>query len=425
MKILHTSDWHLGKKLFKVSRLPEQRYFLTWLEETLVSREIDLLVISGDIFDTPHPPHDALEVYYNFLARLGELNIPAIIVAGNHDSGRFLQAPHAFLRAKGIQVAGRFPEAIEFNVHDHVFTLKEKSRLWHFHLLPFFRSHEVLEYVQKRELISATEFPRLMLEMPEQLIETGIVDALKRCIESETQEDGYEVKRALVAHHLFGGFSLTGSEQSVTISGLDGLPTNMWGLPYDDLLLGHIHKTQVLREQKPRAIYPGSPICFRFNEKREKKVSLLVWDDEGQRQEFLSVPEFRPVLSVQLKHEKFAKELPQILAREKSSTELSGLLEVRLQVTGAPVGLADQVREILNNDQHNWELLSLQIEGASRALSDESKEQAHALANLSGGSGNLEELFKLFYKKRYPTQDNVPATLLEDFKSLVQGLERE
>src|SRR5690606_34817931 len=121
-----------------------------------------------------------------------------------------------------------------------------------------------------------------------------------------------------VAHHLFGGFRLAGSEQSVSIPGLDGLPTGMWGLPYDDLMLGHIHQTQNLRETKPRAIYPGSPIRFRFNEKRDKKVSLLTWDDQGERKEYIEVPEFRPAVSVSLTHENFKDKLTKALDNEKN-----------------------------------------------------------------------------------------------------------
>src|SRR5690606_21880296 len=234
MKVLHTSDWHLGKKLFKVSHLPEQRQFLLWLEDLIKEQDIDALVMAGDVFDTPHPPHDALEVYYEFLDRIGKLEKQACIIAGNHDSGRLLQAPQAFLGARGIHVVGRFPNGADFKIDDHLFTLSEGKRRWHLHLLPFFRSHEALEYVHNRELISKEEFPRLMLEMPEQLIETGVVDALNRLIEAEDNDGDVEVRRALVAHHLFGGFRLAGSEQSVSISGLDGLPTGMWGLPYDD-----------------------------------------------------------------------------------------------------------------------------------------------------------------------------------------------
>ncbi len=422
MKILHTSDWHLGKKLFKVSRLPEQRQFLSWLTDLIQTQNIDALVMAGDVFDTPQPPHEALEAYYEFLDQMGKLEKQVFVIAGNHDSGRFLHAPHAFLQARGIHVCGRFPEANNFKAQDHVFTLSEGQRRWHLHLLPFFRSHEVLEYVHARQLISAEEFPRVLLEMPQQLIETGIVDVLNRFMASEQDEGEFETRRALVAHHLFGGFSLSGSEQSVTISGLDGLPTSLWGIAYDDLFLGHIHQTQNLRATKPRAIYPGSPIRFRFNEKREKKVSLLTWDDHGERQEFLKVPEFRPVISVALTHDNFAQKLTQELAQESFEGEHSGLLEVRLKVSGAPVGVADQIREVLQSTPNKWELLSLQIEGVSGTLENTEKDRAHAMTDFAGGGGNLEELFCLFYKKRFPDAVDVPPTLLEDFKTLVQDL---
>ncbi len=240
----------------------------------------------------------------------------------------------------------------------------------------------------------------------------------------ENKDEKLEHKRILMSHHLFGGFRLAGSEQSVTISGLDGLPSSMWGLPYDDLVLGHIHQTQMLRETEPRAIYPGSPLRFRFNEKREKKVSIISWDDNGYRQEYMPIPEFRPVISVKLTQEQFKDELKQALEKETSHPELAGLLEVKLTVQGAPVGMADQIRECLTTIKSKWELLSLQIEGSSKALDSEDKKRAHVISNFSGGAENMEELFKLFYKKRYPDNEKVPETLLEDFKALVQELDK-
>tara|TARA_R100000656_G_scaffold42729_1_gene35297 strand:- start:845 stop:2113 length:1269 start_codon:yes stop_codon:yes gene_type:complete len=421
VRILHTSDWHLGKKLFKVSRLEEQSLFLNWLENILVDQHIDALIMAGDVFDTPHPPHDALELYYSFLSRISKLGKSIFIIAGNHDSGRFLQAPQSFLKLQGVHVVGRFPNGVDFKPSDHVFTLSNEGKNWHIHLLPFFRSHEVLEYVQNQKLISPEEFPRVMLENPEQLIEAGIVDVLQKFIESEPA--GEQKQRILVAHHLFGGFRLAGSEQSVSISGLDGLPTGLWGLPYHDLALGHIHQKQELRKTEPRAIYPGSPIRFRFNEARDKRVSLLDWSDAKIEQSFIDIPEFRPVISVKLEGEFFAKELISILNEQKSSFGLPGLLEVKLKVAGASSGIADQVREALKSSEHPWELLSLQLEGASQELKGEDKERAHVISNFNSGAANIEELFNLYYKKKYP-QEKATTQLIEDFKLLIEEIDK-
>ena len=377
--------------------------------------------MAGDVFDTPHPPHDALEVYYNFLERMGAIGKKVFVIAGNHDSGRFLQAPHSFLKSKGINVVGRFPENNKFNSSDYVFNLEKDNKLWSIHLLPFFRSHEVLDYVQKSELISSDEFPRMVLEKPEQLIELGIVDVLKSFIESEPKKD--ISSRILVSHHLFGGFSLAGSEQSVSISGLDGLPTSLWGLPYQDLALGHIHQTQRLREQNPRAIYPGSPIRFRFNEKREKKVSILSWSEETPNQEYLEIPEFRPVISINVTQENIKETLIKELSDIKVPNDLSGLLEIKLKASGAIAGLADDIRLMLNELETQWELLSLHIEGQNSKLDDKDKAHAHLITNFSGEQTNMEELFRLFYKKRFPDKSTPPEQLIKDFKSLILELE--
>tara|TARA_R110000868_G_scaffold248282_4_gene504664 strand:+ start:4267 stop:5541 length:1275 start_codon:yes stop_codon:yes gene_type:complete len=422
LKILHTSDWHLGKKLFKVSRLEEQQLFLSWLENILIEQEIDALIMAGDVFDTPHPPHDALEVYYSFLSRISQLGKSIFIIAGNHDSGRFLQAPQSFLKLQGVHVIGRFPNALDFRPEQHVFTLKAKGKNWNIHLLPFFRSHEVLEYVQNRKLVSEEEFPRVMLENPEQLIEAGIVDVLQRFIESEPKTESEHEQRLLVAHHLFGGFRLAGSEQSVSISGLDGLPTGLWGLPYHDLALGHIHQKQELRKTNPRAIYPGSPIRFRFNEARDKKISILDWSGDEIAQSFIEIPEFRPVISVQLSGEEFAKDLVKVLDKEESNFNLTGLLEVKIKMTGASSGMADQVREALKKTKLQWELLSLQLENSSQELKAEDKERAHVISNFNSGAANMEELFNLYYKKKFPSEKPTQQ-LVEDFKSLIEEID--
>lgn len=388
----------------------------------MLDQNIDALVMAGDVFDTPHPPHDALELYYEFLEKMDHHTKKVFIIAGNHDSGRFLQAPNFFLKNKNIHVVGRFPQDKEFTPSDYVFKIEDGQNLWFIHLLPFFRSHEVLEYVQRSKLISETEFPRMVLEKPEQLIELGIVDVMKRMIDSEHSKANDISKRMLVSHHLFGGFRLAGSEQSVSISGLDGLPTSLWGLPYHDLALGHIHQTQRLREESPRAIYPGSPLRFRFNEKREKKISILEWIKNDITQSFIEIPEFRPVISIQMNQEDLRTNLASELLKHQQNYELAGLLEIKIKATGAVSGLADEIREILNQLEKPWELLSLQIEGQAGRLSNSEKEHAHLITNIGSGSKNLEELFKLYYKKKYPTQKVPSDQLLEDFKSLIEEL---
>ena len=116
-KILHTSDWHLGKKLFKRSRIEEQRLFLNWLFETVKSQEIDFLVIAGDIFDTPTPPNEALELYFDFLEIVSkETEAHIIIISGNHDSANFIQAPSKILAKHNIHIKTKLDTNLDNNV---------------------------------------------------------------------------------------------------------------------------------------------------------------------------------------------------------------------------------------------------------------------------------------------------------------------
>ena len=105
MKILHTADWHIGQRLHERSRLDEHKQFLDWLLNTIEERKVELLLVSGDIFDTSLPSAEATNLYYRFLYRLfNETAAYAVITAGNHDSARHLEAPREFLKMGRIHV---------------------------------------------------------------------------------------------------------------------------------------------------------------------------------------------------------------------------------------------------------------------------------------------------------------------------------
>jgi exonuclease SbcD len=113
MRILHTSDWHLGVEAYQHTRHEEQRRFLSWLLTTIAARSVDVLVVAGDVFDTTNPPAEALQLYYAFLAQLAGLrgqNGPctAVVVGGNHDSPSRLDAPRDILSVLQTHVVGGY-----------------------------------------------------------------------------------------------------------------------------------------------------------------------------------------------------------------------------------------------------------------------------------------------------------------------------
>jgi exonuclease SbcD len=107
MKILHTSDWHIGRTLYGRKRYEEFEAFLTWLAETIQQNEIYALLVAGDVFDTSAPSNRAQELYYRFLCRVAASSCRHIVVvAGNHDSPSFLNAPNELLKALDVHVVG-------------------------------------------------------------------------------------------------------------------------------------------------------------------------------------------------------------------------------------------------------------------------------------------------------------------------------
>jgi exonuclease SbcD len=107
MKILHTSDWHLGQSLFNHKRYEECAAFLSWLGDLIEGEDIQALLVAGDIFDNSAPSHRAQELYYRFLCRIAQSSCRhVVIIAGNHDSPSFLNAPREVLRFLNVHVIG-------------------------------------------------------------------------------------------------------------------------------------------------------------------------------------------------------------------------------------------------------------------------------------------------------------------------------
>ena len=114
MNILHTSDWHIGRSLFSQKRYDEFASFLDWLREAIESQHIDILLVSGDVFDTSTPSNRAQQLYYEFLYEVSKSCCrTVVIIGGNHDSPSFLQAPSALLNVLNVKVIGSKRETPE------------------------------------------------------------------------------------------------------------------------------------------------------------------------------------------------------------------------------------------------------------------------------------------------------------------------
>ncbi len=268
MKILHTSDWHLGHKLYGRHRYQEFSLFLDWLATVIEEQEIEALLVAGDIFDSQTPSNHVLEIYYRFLSRISLSPCRHVILTGgNHDSPTLLNAPKNLLRFLDIYIIGRVPE----NIEDEILLLTDKDNEPELMVL-------AVPYLRDRDIRSAEagESPH----DKEKKLLSGIQDHYSKLYElAQKRQESLETPIPLVAMgHLFcqGGTTMEGDGirelyvGSLVHVGLDTFPAEI-----DYLALGHLHLPQKVGKQVTRR-YSGAPLAMSFQEAGKQKCVLVV-----------------------------------------------------------------------------------------------------------------------------------------------------
>lgn len=388
LKLLHTSDWHLGKKLFKLERLPEQALFLRWLLNTVQSQGIHHLLVAGDIFDVPQPPHKALRLFYDFIAEFTATTTAHVwIIGGNHDSGALLEAPLALIDEERVHIWGRMRETPSEHWAKMFFPQGKKHV--DLCLLPYFRQHDLMPW---REFHAGEN------------AEAMVQDFLSRAPQSN-QSAG----RLLLAHHLFGMFEAAGSEQALALSGLESVPLD-WLRAFNYAALGHIHKPQILRHQNPTVWYSGSPIPLRFSETAPKQVNLLHWNEDSTFAcEPLKLPTWRPLHTLETNEADWVKDIESL----PLASDLPPALEIHLRLAAPVPGLLENIRA--TSEARGLEVLGII---PSFIASEETQEEGRDWTTLLQLSPM--ELFEDFYHSKFPQAGAVPEELKRDISDLLQ-----
>lgn len=264
MRVIHTSDWHLGVSTGPVSRLPDHALFLDWLLGRITEEEADALVIAGDVFDTMQPSGEALELYYGFLARASAQGVRSIVVVGgNHDNARKLHAPREVLSAIRVHVVGGIRAA-------------EES--WESCLVPLLdREGEVgavvlaVPYVHEFRLgIRTTAFERGEVQ---RRFEERFTH-LYRTLTDLAEERWPGVPLMATGHLTIGAASPDDYPQEIHQVGLiDGLSASIFDSRLQYVALGHLHRCFPVTD---RIWYSGSPIPMSLPEARSDRRVLSV-----------------------------------------------------------------------------------------------------------------------------------------------------
>ena len=256
MKILHTSDLHIGKYIGTYDLKEDTEYVLNQVVDTAIKERVEVVLISGDIFDRPNPSEEAIKMYVSFLKALLDKNIKVIAISGNHDSGIRLSAYKDIL-GKGYFVEG------EFNSPMRKVSLSDEYGQVNFYMLPFFTP-----FIVKSNLKLEKGLENYDLAMDE-IIKRENIDTSQRNI--------------ILAHQFVAGFKFGGSEEDFSYS--NGDEKNVAGVGiisldkfqnFDYVALGHIHKPQKISRETIR--YSGSLLKYKTSEIDGPDKSVVIID---------------------------------------------------------------------------------------------------------------------------------------------------
>ncbi|MGP4716809.1 exonuclease SbcCD subunit D C-terminal domain-containing protein [Psychrobacter sp. T6-6] len=272
LKILHTSDWHLGRRLYGRLRYEEFETFLQWLEVTISTQQVDILIVAGDIFDTMTPSNKAQALYYEFLGRVSRSCCQhVVIVAGNHDSPTFLDAPSNVLKFLNVHVIGTACDDLE----DEVLVLGDDDNNPHCIIA-------AVPYLRDRDVRSSSAGESA--DSKDANVIKGIrahYDAVASIAKGQQAELIKTHQRhipIIATGHLFAaGGKTTGDDgvRDLYVGSLGKISADMFDEGFDYVALGHLHVPQRVGGRESIR-YSGSPIAMGFGEAKQQKQVLLI-----------------------------------------------------------------------------------------------------------------------------------------------------
>lgn len=348
MRVLHTSDWHIGRTLYGRKRYEEFEAFLSWLAETVQQNEIDVLLVAGDVFDTSAPSNRAQELYYRFLCQVAASSCRhVVIIAGNHDSPSFLNAPKDLLKALNVHVAGSCTESPE----DEVLVLCNEQDAPELIVcaVPYLRDRDI-RVAEAGESIEDKE--RKLIEG----IRTHYA-AVAALAEQKREELRADIPIVGMGH-LFtaGGQTIDGDGvRELYVGSLAHVTAGIFPACFSYLALGHLHVPQKVNGIET-VRYSGSPLPMGFGEaKQQKSVCQVEFHSTAASVQLIDVPVFQRIERVKGNWNSISKRILELSATNSQiwleviydGIEVIGDLRERLEA--AISGTKIEILRIKNN----------------------------------------------------------------------------
>ncbi len=368
MKILHTADWHLGKRLEQSERTDEHQQFLNWLIELLSRECIEVLVISGDVFDSGSPSNAAFEQYYRFLRQVKNTCCrEVVIVGGNHDSMSTLNAPRELLKYFNVHIIGGVPE----DLNEQIILIKDDAGNTGLVVcaVPFLRDKDVRlsvagETAAEREARIKEGISRHYHQMRDHIL--------------PYKDAGIPV---IATGHLFAvGSSTSESEKEIHVGNLGQISADHFPPEFDYIALGHIHRPQVINKMN-HIRYPGSPIPLSFSETEDRKQVIALSFDNGKLHTLqeIEVPLYRKLVRIKGDADTVRQKL---LLVEEQQALYPAWIEVQVETEAYIHNLNEDLNQLIEGRPWIERLFVRQLKLRPAATLDTQTDESLTLADL-------------------------------------------
>lgn len=288
MKILHTADWHLGKRLDNFSRLKEQIEVMNEIISIADEQNVDLVLVAGDLFDAFHPSTEAIDLFYKTVKRLAKNGKrPVIAIAGNHDSPSFIDAPDPLARECGIILIGYPNQKVqEYALENFRITKSEKGFL-EIQLNSSPMPVRILHTPYANEI----RLKQFLGDDKEDELNAVLAENWKNLADTYCDDKGVNLLMAHLYMNKRGGEILEEpeGEKPIKIGNADMIYSDAIPPQIQYTALGHLHGFRNIGTVEKPVIYSSSPLCYSFSEAGQKKYVSLISVDENRNLSFEKV----------------------------------------------------------------------------------------------------------------------------------------
>lgn len=397
LRVLHTSDWHLGKQLLKVDFEQDMALFFEWLLQTIQSEKIDLLLMAGDLFDHANPSQPALRQYYQFLKTLLPLKCKIIITGGNHDSTAVLNAPKELLTLLDVHVVGGAPEKME----DAFIEMDKNGQKLVVAAIPFLRDKDI------RQVVAGESYDDKI-----QQIKSGMATYFES-VNNHYTNNHNDIPFIIMGHLFAQNAETSDSEREIQIGNQAGIESFIFGTNASYIALGHIHKPQMIGKETMR--YSGSPIPLSFSEREDtKQVVILDIDQSNLDITIKEIPKFRKLITLKGSLESVTTKLNTY----QTISPLTDLIELQIEEENESIVLIQALEDLLAQENNS----DYQI--VKGKITFENKVQNTASLLILGEEINDFKPIELFEKRlKQDTFLENKTDLLAAFKEIIESMQ--